>query len=136
MPSRMSRRPDSSASTTQSLPSIQQPYRYMPVAVMCMLCWVILSRMEQVSVPTFVQPWAPRSRLSGHRSRSPILPTCAANDGANWHRYEYVKTFARTVAYQAPETDVQNSHQKSLCQHPMRSCDCNGILKVNSEWKQ
>ena len=65
-----------------------------------------------------------------------LTPTCAANDGANWHRYEYVKTFARTVAYQGPETDVQNSHQKSLCQHPMRSCDCNGILKVNSEWKQ
>ena len=83
-----------------------------------------------------------------------LTPTCASTSTGHgtWHRYEYGKMNDGTVAtqkqlqqpnpadhysaYQGPKSDVQNSHQKSLCQHPMRSCDCNGILKVNSEWKQ
>jgi len=83
----------------------------------------------------------PKGTTAAPTSR--FLPICAASDGANWHRYEYGKMDDGTVAtedqikggtnkgYHGPKTKVNSD-----CELALRSCDCNGILKVNSEWKQ
>merc|ERR1712195_449714 len=83
----------------------------------------------------------PKGTTAAPTSR--FLPICAASDGANWHRYEYGKMDDGTVAtedqikggtnkgYHGPKTKVNSG-----CELALRSCDCNGILKVNSEWKQ